>query len=565
MARRSVMGKRLGLLVGGVLPAALLAGCDTAPPASSGTPAASAPANAPPPPAPTAAGGQETAKPAPSQSPPAGEDAAADFKLTLPPFDVSGMPQPVRMSYSELKRGVESKKAPLNEALTIAALHYVHGSAADAVKIVSQVCAAQPNHVLSRHMLGLCQEKAGAADEALRTYEKVVQLDPKFGAGYMRIGVLLIEKDRARAKAAFEKAIELQPNDARPYLGIAKILKAEGKNQEAYARCLEAVERYPAYAEAQKDAAELSAALGKPKESEQHKLRAAQGGLPPNADPMLDRILLIGLDLRRVIQEGLALAELGETARAEELLMKAIPLDMQGTTAQRAMASFRVTTGKLDQAASLLRAVLEANPQDASAMYQLADVLTRQGRSAEALEQFNKVAQLAPNDPRVPFMIGNVHYTAGKLDEAKKSWLRALEIAPAYEDPYVRLGELASKQKDYPEYVRILKEGLERVPNSALLANGLAWVYATSPDEKFRNGAEAVKLAERAVKATNSRMHQMIDTLACAYAEAGRFEEAVKSIDEAANMASDPSQKVFLDQYKIRQKLFREKKPFRDS
>jgi len=164
----------------------------------------------------------------------------------------------------------------------------------------------------------------------------------------------------------------------------------------------------------------------------------------------------------------------------------------------------------------------------------------------------------------VPFLIGGIHFSAGKLDEAKKSWTKALEMAPAFEDAYIRLAEVASKQRDFPEYVRVLKAGLQIIPESPLLANGLAWVYSTNPDEKFRNGEEAVKLAEGAVKATGGRMHQLIDTLACAYAEVGRFPDAVKRIDEAASLATDPAQKSFLEQYRTRQKLFRTKKPFRD-
>lgn len=487
-----------------------------------------------------------------------------DVKISLPAFDVSSVPQPVRMAYNEMKRAVESQRAPLNEALTIAALHYVHGNAAEAAKIVVQVAAAQPDHALTQHMLGLCQEKAAAPDEALKCYEKAIVLEPAFAPAHVRIGVLTIEKDKPRARAAFEKAVELLPADPRPHLGLAKILKSEGKNEEAYRKCLDAIERFPAYAEAQKDAAELSGLLGRAAESERHKQRAAQGGLPPNADPMLSRLLLIGLELRRVVQEGLSQADAGDYNAAEEWLMKAIPLDAQGTTAQRAMASLKVQTGKFDEAASLLRALIESNPKDASAIFQYADVLTRQSHPQEALEQYAKAAELAPKDPRVPFMVGGIHFAAGKLDDAKKSWTAALEMAPAFEDAYIRLAEIASKQKDYPEYIRILKAGLESIPESALLANGLAWVYATNPEEKFRNGPEAVKLGESAVRATGNRMHQLIDTLACAYAEVGKFDEAVKRIDEAAALATDSTQKAYLDQYRLRQKLFRAKKPFRD-
>lgn len=555
-----------------------MAGCDPAPsasPGASGTPATSAPAGKPTVAGETGNSGADALKPGGSGlsagdtagTQPALSDSPTspvEVKFTLPPFDVSSKPQPVRMAYNELKRGVESKHAPLQEALTIAALHYVHGSPADAAKVLAQVAAAQPSHAMTRHMWGLSLERAGAMDDALKAYESAAALEPAFAPAQLRIGILLIEKDPPRSRQAFEKTIELDPADAIPHLGLAKILRAEKKNDEAYRKCLDALRRFPAYAEAHKEAAELGGVLGKSAEAEMHKQRAALGALPPNSDPILARMMLFGLDLRRVVQEGLAYADAGDFKTAEEFLLKAIPLDTEGTTAQRAMASLKVKAGKLDEAASMLRPLVDANPKDASSLFQYADVLARQGRTKEALEAFAKVAELAPKDARVPFTMGGVHFAAGNLDDAKKLWKTAIELAPVYEDAYIRLAELASKQKDYAEYVRVLKAGLEQIPESPLLANGLAWVYSTCPDEKHRNGAEAVKLAEGAVQATGNRMHEFIDTLACAYAEVGRFEDAVKRIDEAASMASDPSQKIFLDQYKGRQTLFREKKPFRD-
>ena len=51
-------------------------------------------------------------------------------------------------------------------------------------------------------------------------------------------------------------------------------------------------------------------------------------------------------------------------------------------------------------------------------------------------------------------------------------------------------------------------------------------MMATDPDPSVRNGSEAVRLAERAVQLTGAREPTLLDTLAAAYAEAGRFQEA---------------------------------------
>src|ERR1035441_7801006 len=60
-----------------------------------------------------------------------------------------------------------------------------------------------------------------------------------------------------------------------------------------------------------------------------------------------------------------------------------------------------------------------------------------------------------------------------------------------------------------------------------------AWSRAAHPQAEFRDGAEAVRLAERACQVTTNKEPMMIGTLATAYAEAGRFEEAVATASKA--------------------------------
>jgi membrane associated rhomboid family serine protease len=65
--------------------------------------------------------------------------------------------------------------------------------------------------------------------------------------------------------------------------------------------------------------------------------------------------------------------------------------------------------------------------------------------------------------------------------------------------------------------------------NHVSAMNGLAWTLATDRDDKVRDGVEAVKLAENACQKDNWKNSQYVDTLAAAYAEVGRWEDAVKT------------------------------------
>jgi tetratricopeptide (TPR) repeat protein len=91
--------------------------------------------------------------------------------------------------------------------------------------------------------------------------------------------------------------------------------------------------------------------------------------------------------------------------------------------------------------------------------------------------------------------------------------------------------------------------------------DGLAWILATSENPAFRNGTEAVGMAERACALTNRKDAQKLRTLAAAYAEAGRFPEAISTIQSAMEREADSS-KSSASEAMLR--AFKSSQPWRD-
>lgn len=69
---------------------------------------------------------------------------------------------------------------------------------------------------------------------------------------------------------------------------------------------------------------------------------------------------------------------------------------------------------------------------------------------------------------------------------------------------------------------------LELDAGDAWALNQRAWFLATAPDEKYRDGRQALQTAQRACVLTNWRESRYLDTLAAAYAELGDFSNAVR-------------------------------------
>jgi hypothetical protein len=94
--------------------------------------------------------------------------------------------------------------------------------------------------------------------------------------------------------------------------------------------------------------------------------------------------------------------------------------------------------------------------------------------------------------------------------------------------------------------------------------NNLAWEFATRSNASARNGTLAVTLAERACELTHYRITVTIGTLAAAYAEAGRFDEAIAKAEKACALASEEGNQELLRRNQELLELYREHKAYHE-
>ena len=167
-------------------------------------------------------------------------------------------------------------------------------------------------------------------------------------------------------------------------------------------------------------------------------------------------------------------------------------------------------------------------PDYAKAHHNLGSLLMTQGRLAEAGDHYRKALQIAPDDADTHYGLGNVLMGLGQLDEAMTHYRKALQIKPDRSrwstTRWVSFRRLrAGLMKPWPIISR-------PEPSSRAIPTRnyhLAWLRATCPKASLRNAAEAVECAERANQLCGGRQPNVLDALAAAYAEAGRFPDAL--------------------------------------
>jgi len=106
---------------------------------------------------------------------------------------------------------------------------------------------------------------------------------------------------------------------------------------------------------------------------------------------------------------------------------------------------------------------------------------------------------------------------------------------------------------------------LELDPRHVTAQNNLAWLLATCPDNSLRNGQKAVELAQQAVQLSGGNAPEILDTLAAAYAEAGRFPEAIETAQRVLDLSAAQNNKPLAKVIQNQLKLYEAGSPFRDT
>lgn len=178
----------------------------------------------------------------------------------------------------------------------------------------------------------------------------------------------------------------------------------------------------------------------------------------------------------------------------------------------------------------------------------------------KAIEDLSEAIRISP-DYESPYGIRSVIYTIrGQYKEAMDDINVSIRLDKANAATYTRRATIWRKQGEYDKAIDDLSIAIQLNPKSDNAYNKSAWLRATCPDAKYRDGTKAVKNATTACELTEWKNYTYIGTLAAAYAENGDFDKAVEWQEKASKMYNDEEKKkwgMLLD-------LYKSGKPYRD-
>ena len=226
---------------------------------------------------------------------------------------------------------------------------------------------------------------------------------------------------------------------------------------------------------------------------------------------------------------------MGETAKALADVDKYLKIKPQQSAVMLTRAALLAKLGKHDAAIEELQDVQKANPKGLPTLLELGALYTSMKQYDKAIEVFTAILVDHPDEVEAMRGRGDALLNSGRRAEAISDYQRALKLQP-HDDSNIGL------------------------------LNNFAWLLATAPEDKLRDGHRAIALATEACRRTGYKEDFILSTLAAAYAETGDFESARKWAAQAVEVKpSNPAEETQKDELKKELESYKANKPWREA
>jgi len=248
---------------------------------------------------------------------------------------------------------------------------------------------------------------------------------------------------------------------------------------------------------------------------------------------------------------------LGKQKKYDEAITNyqaALVIDPDSAVSHNNLARIYHTQGRFAEAVEHYDAALKINPRLALAHNNLGILLLQQDHLADGTAQLREALRLNSTNAETMFNLALALNQSQQWSES--AGLFAKTVGPGTTDPKAHAeyaAALAHTQKTRDAMAQYAAALLLQ-PDYPDALDGLAWILSTDPHPDFRNGTEAVKMADRACELTGKKDAAKLKTLAAAYAEAGRFTDAIETLHTMLAIAPNSTEgQAMLKQFQATQ------------
>jgi tetratricopeptide (TPR) repeat protein len=424
--------------------------------------------------------------------------------------------------------------------LNLARLYAESGDIAHEAKVIEAVPVGDRTAKME-DALGAAYEQLKQNKEAIAAYQRAADMEPGDARTLDALAQALLNDNQLdEALKQYRELAEADPENAGALVHISEIQRRQGKYEDALATVRKARKKEPENLEAGYNEGLLLDVLGRFDEAAQvyEKMLDLPAISHANGAYTAEEKNNRGIFLERL---GAVYHEQNRTADAIATYQKLI--DMGSDSAVRGY-QFQVDTWRdakqFDKAVEVARKAVEADPKNRDLKLMLAGELDDLGKTDEGLALAKGLLANTAEDRQVWLALGQMCVRARRWKEAEDAFNKAEALTTKKEDRtylFFLRGELAERQKHYEPAEQFFRQALEQDPESAMTLNYLGYMLA----DKGMRLPEALKLIRKAVE-LEPMNGAFLDSLGWVYFKMGEYELAEENLRQAVDRdATDPT------------------------
>ena len=221
--------------------------------------------------------------------------------------------------------------------------------------------------------------------------------------------------------------------------------------------------------------------------------------------------------------------------------------------------------GRDAEAVAEYREALRIYPKSSDTHNNLANLFDTMGETNAALAEYQEAIRLDPKSTAPRNNLGTLYVKLGRLDDAMKQYAESGQLDPKDAHAYFLMGKVLLREGRDGEAISQFQKAAQLAPDDFQMLAYIARVLASDQNARARNGNAAYALASKANALTGGVQPAILDTLAMAYAELGRFDDAQQAVGDAIALAGKYKLKDDIAAMTARLQLYKDRRPYRES
>jgi tetratricopeptide (TPR) repeat protein len=410
----------------------------------------------------------------------------------------------------------------------LAHLYRLRNDPERAATFFEQVLRARPDDVPSMVWLGEMDLLRGRPEAAEPLFANALSRQPRLPAALFGLGrVALARRDYAQAVTYLERALAPDQPDSIVHYPLAMAYRGLGQMDKAEAHL---------------------------------RLRGHVDPAPP--DPLMT-------ELNESLQSDATYERLGVDAlekrawtEAAAYFRKGIELAPDNPSLRQRLGTALFMAGNAAAAEKEFAEAVRRSPDFAKARYSLGVLQLTSGRISEGIVQLSAAVREDPTYLEARLRLAEALRQGGRLDDSLSEYEKAIRMDPRSAEATFGVAVTLVRLRRYQAARDRLVEGMQVYPAQPAFAHALARLLAAAPDDRVRNGRQAVTLTQQLLKQQKQTL-DLGETMAMALAEVGQYDQAITLQREVVAAVSKSGRQDVVAELRQNLALYERHKPCR--